>query len=328
MTTQMVPISCCVVCGSERYSPFFEENGFALVRCCRCGLIYCDHRPATTDVRAMYEDERWLSGDGAVVLDDSQYTGADETRELEARGHLCHALGHVSPPGRLLDVGAGAGHLVAAAIAAGFSAEGVELSRARVLTARARGLEMHHGELAELAIATSSFDVVITINVLSHVTDPPEFLSELARITRPGGTLYLVTGNKAELERYADGTRLGDFWGAPGHLFFFGEPQLRALLAKAGFRVEAVERVSRLASRLEPARLGWPGRWALVRGALARMPPVRAAATWWYRHLVYGGRPLSGNLRVTARRLDAATQQSSAVSWHDSVSPGGSAAEK
>lgn len=45
----------------------------------------------------------------------------------------------------------------------------------------------------DLGLQDRVADVVISVNGLHVVSDPQRFLSELARITRPGGTLWLIT---------------------------------------------------------------------------------------------------------------------------------------
>lgn len=46
-----------------------------------------------------------------------------------------------------------------------------------------------------LPLADGVADVTFTSNVLEHVADPPTFLSELARVTRPGGLIYVSFTN-------------------------------------------------------------------------------------------------------------------------------------
>ncbi|WP_184760766.1 class I SAM-dependent methyltransferase [Streptomyces griseoloalbus] len=46
-----------------------------------------------------------------------------------------------------------------------------------------------------LPLADGSADVTFSSNVLEHVADPQTFLSELARVTRPGGLIYVSFTN-------------------------------------------------------------------------------------------------------------------------------------
>ena len=46
------------------------------------------------------------------------------------------------------------------------------------------------------------FDVIIALEVLSHVVDQAAFVAKAARLLKPGGQLMLTTQNRPVLERY------------------------------------------------------------------------------------------------------------------------------
>jgi SAM-dependent methyltransferase len=52
------------------------------------------------------------------------------------------------------------------------------------------------GDFMNLAIPEASFDVTLSLEVLSHVADQPAFIRKLAHITRPGGYLLMATQNR------------------------------------------------------------------------------------------------------------------------------------
>lgn len=106
---------------------------------------------------------------------------------------------------RVLDVGAGRGrfsHLLAEEL----RARGLE-PRDHVVpvdlvpeTFEAEGLECRRtGADGRLPFEDSSFDVVVSIEVVEHVEDPFAFLRELARVARPGGRVVVTTPNVLHL---------------------------------------------------------------------------------------------------------------------------------
>ena len=100
-----------------------------------------------------------------------------------------------NPPGqRWLDVGCGTGALCAAIAehCAPASVSGIDPSEGFLKTARTRHggrVAFQQGSATDIAFAASSFDVTVCGLVLNFVADARAGLSEMARVTRPGGTL-------------------------------------------------------------------------------------------------------------------------------------------
>ena len=55
------------------------------------------------------------------------------------------------------------------------------------------------GNAHRLDHPSATFDVVIAHTLISHVTEPAKVLSEMARVTRPGGTVVIFDGDYASL---------------------------------------------------------------------------------------------------------------------------------
>lgn len=89
----------------------------------------------------------------------------------------------------LLEVGCGTGLLLARFAAFARRARGVDLSPGMLDKARERGLDVAVGSATELPFEDASFDVTCSFKVLAHVRDIRRALAEMARVTRPGGTV-------------------------------------------------------------------------------------------------------------------------------------------
>ena len=98
--------------------------------------------------------------------------------------------------GRLLDFGCGAGGFLLAALDHGLNAHGVEVEpdrQAQYLASapahRHDRLKLYDGGL--LPFPSRSFDLVYSWFVFEHVQQPMLSLREIARVTRPGGTIHI-----------------------------------------------------------------------------------------------------------------------------------------
>ncbi|CAN7519414.1 class I SAM-dependent methyltransferase [Phyllobacterium sp. LjRoot231] len=99
------------------------------------------------------------------------------------------------------------------------------------------------GDFMELEF-DQKFDVLVTLEVLSHVADQPAFIAKLADHLRNGGTLMLATQNKPVIEKY---NRV-DPAGAGQLRKYVDSRQLTALLSK-NFNVMEVFSVTPKANR-------------------------------------------------------------------------------
>jgi SAM-dependent methyltransferase len=136
--------------------------------------------------------------------------------------------------GRLLDIGAGSGWLVAHMNHLGWQAEGLDFDEKSVASARSRGLIFHLGDLTDQKFADASFDAITMSHCIEHFHDPLAWLIEVRRVLKPGGRLALATPNNKSFCHQ----KFGEHWFAldpPRHLHLFNRASLTQLLQQAGF---------------------------------------------------------------------------------------------
>jgi 2-polyprenyl-3-methyl-5-hydroxy-6-metoxy-1,4-benzoquinol methylase len=190
--------------------------------CSRCGFLQQWPVP---------EAGRLLDAYGAV--EDPLYLAEKENRYLTFR----KALGVLGPADerRLLDVGAYCGYFVDVARAAGFAAEGIELSRWAVEQARAAGLPVANETLEERARRGGRYDVLTLWDVIEHMPDPRAELAAAHRLLAPGGRIHVSTIDAASPVSRLLGARWP--WLMDMHLVYFDRVTLPMLLEETGFRV-------------------------------------------------------------------------------------------
>jgi SAM-dependent methyltransferase len=150
-----------------------------------------------------------------------------------------------APPGsRWLDVGCGTGALIQTVLelAAPGEVVGKDPSAAYIALAGARmdddpRAHFEIGDAQALRVAAATFDVVVSGLVINFVPRPELAVAEMARVTRPGGTVAAYVWDYAEgiqLMRY--------FWDAAGAL----DPKAKELDEGRRFRLCEPEPLSRL----------------------------------------------------------------------------------
>jgi 2-polyprenyl-3-methyl-5-hydroxy-6-metoxy-1,4-benzoquinol methylase len=147
---------------------------------------------------------------------------------------LAH-LERLAPPGRLLDVGAGPGFLVAAARRRGWQATGLEPNAWAAATAQTEGLDVRAGGLPAPELEDGSFDAVTLMDVIEHVPDPGAMLDEARRLTRADGAIAVLTPDAGATFSRLLGARWPEAIRVPEHLILFTREGLATLLAAHGY---------------------------------------------------------------------------------------------
>jgi 2-polyprenyl-6-hydroxyphenyl methylase/3-demethylubiquinone-9 3-methyltransferase len=102
----------------------------------------------------------------------------------------------------ILDVGCGAGLAAEALARLGHDVLGIDAAGAALAAAEAHaaghGLPLAYRATTAEALAAEGgrFPVVMALEVIEHVADPPDFLRTLARLIEPGGLLFISTLNR------------------------------------------------------------------------------------------------------------------------------------
>jgi 2-polyprenyl-6-hydroxyphenyl methylase / 3-demethylubiquinone-9 3-methyltransferase len=147
-----------------------------------------------------------------------------------------------------LEVGCGGGILCEEIARIGFNASGIDPSEVSIVTASKHaaenGLKINYltGTGEALPFPDSVFNVVYCCDVLEHVQDLPEVISEISRVLKPGGVFLYDTFNRTLLSKIIAIKVLQDWkrWAImPAHLhewkMFIKPREIKLLLRQNNF---------------------------------------------------------------------------------------------
>lgn len=272
----------CPLCGSAHLREDYDFSDSRtpgavpgrIVSCRGCGLRF--KIPARPEIPL-----------SAYYTDATVYRDRDDVSEAEKEfAHILEAAARLAPAGaRLLDIGSGPGHFLAAAVRAGFRATGVEINPelARIAAASS-GAEVVAGDGTALASVLAGrergFEIVTLLDVLEHVGDPVALLRDAGRFLAPGGALLVYTPNHSGLiartaaliGRLSGGLVDGPLRGIYDcdHVVFFDPASLRDAVRRAGLRDGAMRMI-----RFNPARRG------IARGVSAQVLRALESLSPW-----------------------------------------------
>lgn len=107
-----------------------------------------------------------------------------------------------------LDIGCGSGHGSSALATKFKTVHGVDISEEAITYAQKHWQEpnIHFsiGDSLNIPFPDNTFDVVVAFEVFEHLTDWRKFLTEIKRVLKPNGKVYLSTPNKT---LYSPGTK-------------------------------------------------------------------------------------------------------------------------
>jgi ubiquinone/menaquinone biosynthesis C-methylase UbiE len=222
-----------VQAGHKRSS--YSGRTYAIRHCPSCRFSFVAD-PWTTFEQIYNAD--YYAGRGADPLVDYifELEHSDQTiRHYEWSGvlRIIRSLIALAPDTEWLDYGAGNGGLVRfvrehnGCRIVGFDEGAIRIE------ASTKGIP--YLDKPELDASSARFDVVTAIEVLEHVIDPVAVLKEIRRLLKPGGVVFLTTGNA----RPYRGRLLSWPYVLPDiHVSFFEPATLERALTIAGFRPE------------------------------------------------------------------------------------------
>jgi SAM-dependent methyltransferase len=178
-------------------------NGYDVVACTACGMVYADTGLSQRAYDALYQD-------ASKYQDNKTSTGGGETvwdaeRLAETAQTISSLLEDKNT--RILDIGCANGGLLEALRALGYvNLTGIDPAPVCAANTRRRGFEAHAGSLSAIPQEVQPFDFVILSHVLEHVRELHPALAGLRRLLHEGSLVYIEV---------PDATRYYDFIHAP-----------------------------------------------------------------------------------------------------------------
>lgn len=230
----------CNYCGGDDYKVKYVKDGFNIVQCNNCSLVYVNPRLNTNVVLSQYDDE-YFKGEGFDKSIDyeteySKQLGTLDLNDWDANviREMLENKGVDASKAKLLDAGCGMGLFLSKAKMYGFDVSGLEFSKYAAEFVKSKGINVKNATIDNADLPQNYYYVIVMKEVIEHLPDPKASLEKIYRALKPGGLLFMTTGNYDSPERKLRGKDW--FYFMPtGHLYIFSNKTMRNYLTKTGF---------------------------------------------------------------------------------------------
>ncbi|WP_448697803.1 class I SAM-dependent methyltransferase [Mucilaginibacter sp. AW1-3] len=211
----------CLISGAEDLYNLPGYEKYFLVKSKSSGFVFCSKIASPqelTDHYQGYDREHYLS-----------------SITIKRFNELLDTFEPYKKTNRILDVGCGSGFLMEQAKKRGWEVYGTEYTPDAIEICESKGINMKQGKLDPTWFEPESFDVITSIEVLEHINNPVEEVTNINYFLRKGGLLYFTTPNFNAVERFLLKAEY-DVIQYPEHLCYYTPATINYLLKNNNFK--------------------------------------------------------------------------------------------
>jgi len=217
----------CLICESADIKTLNGYESCGLVICNNCKFVFMHKIPTALELQNYYSSYAYSQDQNLSAL------------TLQSYNQLLDEFEKYRKTNNIIDVGCGRGWFLEIAKKRGWNVYGTEFSSKAIEICINKGINMKEGVLNPNDFNGISFDVIFSSEVLEHINNPTEELSNFYTILRKGGLLYITTPNFNSYLRYIHKNNYNIIT-YPEHLCYYTSKTLNTLLQKNGFQRKKV----------------------------------------------------------------------------------------
>ncbi|RYY21249.1 MAG: class I SAM-dependent methyltransferase [Chitinophagaceae bacterium] len=236
----------CPACNSGSIAPVFavqdhsvSKENFEIWECSSCGLRFTQDVPDENSIGRYYQSSQYISHSNTKTgIVNKLYHLVRNFTLLQKKRLIIQETG--IKKGNLLDIGAGVGTFAAFMKNAGWSVTGLEPdanTRSNAMTQYGIALKPTDELFQQMP---QSYNAITMWHVLEHVHNLHGYLSQLRKLLKPGGVLFIAVPNYTS----GDAGKYQSYWAAydvPIHLYHFSPGSMKKLLESHGFKLKSIQ---------------------------------------------------------------------------------------
>jgi 2-polyprenyl-3-methyl-5-hydroxy-6-metoxy-1,4-benzoquinol methylase len=206
-----------------------------MLRCLRCNHYFSSHILQSGIL------DNYYSKISSIIYKDASNSMSDGyAKERKIHASLIEKL--YPNGGKILDVGCGYGFLLSY-LNNSWDRYGIEPSQYAASIARQKGITILSEYIDQVPLAPHSFDVILLIDVMEHLSDPQHMIKRVFDLLKKDGTLLIFTGNIDSLNSKLVGPKWS-YFNSYEHISFYNPKSIRYLLKKNNFQKIRIKKTS------------------------------------------------------------------------------------
>lgn len=222
-------MNTCVSCKSRRLEEFITVNGFKILKCMNCKILFTNTDRNNNKSNNDFYNDDYIKG----------YALRREELINRFTNHL-EKIEKFKPGGKILDIGCGMGYFLEAAKKSKnvkWEIYGLELNKSlRNRANKQVKRQIIAGKMSSLPFKDRIFDCVTCFDVLEHDVNLETNLEEIYRVLKNDGVLVVQAPNYISAMAYICGSSW-DWWWPPDHVLHLSYNFLRKTLIKKKFKI-------------------------------------------------------------------------------------------
>lgn len=291
MSSRLSDFGQCEICGAHDWIEVYRgrirdgavgkirEDGL-VAQCCNCGVQRLLETCAIPD--EFYESDQYRQSLQQSVESEKAFADQDWSTR-----YTHDALWPISIRGKTIaDIGCGAGSFLDTCRGQAAMQIAVEPCMPFQPSLRDRGYRVF-GSTRDAAVAyPASADLIVSIQVIEHVSDPVGFLRDIRPMLKRDGVMLITTPNRDDILCGLIPEKFPEFFYRSAHRWYFDAKSLTGCAQRAGYRVKKTSSLQKygMSNMLQWLRDGKPM-------GFAAMPDIGPAADcFWKGYLEQIGR--------------------------------------
>ncbi len=249
--------SCCPACSSLQIKHCYDKDGYKIFRCGFCSSMFVYDIPSSQELESIYSTKNYYE----LSQESTNRNRCEALRRIES-------LKRYKSKGSYFEIGCAKGVQLDIAKNYGYKTSGIELSQENVEICIRNGHDVIRGFLEDSVsrVPAKGYDVISCLDVIEHVENPIDFLSQAIAMLSTSGIMIVSTPNYSGLTAKLLG-RKDPYMTPPEHLNFFTSKGMRIIfqlcgareLKKISFGTLTVDERSRVVTKYFPPKLSLLG---------------------------------------------------------------------